>query len=204
MIAIIEFLFANPFILIILIGLIYTMFFRKSPAEKKPGNRPPTRPVGQPGSRPPAWPAGQPGNRMPNFGGSPMMPPKPVRKVPVFQEPPRHVQPQPPFLEMSGDPETGSRMPAEKQPVVTAIPAYELPNSPLNPAYEQMGSQAAEEKTDPVNKPTTDAASPVSPAVSKGTGPMIVPALLTKDDLTRAIIWSEILGPPRAKRPFRR
>lgn len=168
--AIIEFLFANPFILIILIGLIYSMFFRKSPTESQPGNRPPNRP------------AAQPNNRMPNFG-SPVMPPKTVQHAPVYREEPNYVEQRPQLKVLPGGQEFTDKVSAHDRPN-TAL-ADEWVDSNYSPGASVVPAQS-------------------SVAAGSRMNPIVVPESLTKDDLARAIVWSEILGPPRAKRPYRR
>lgn len=183
--AILEFLFTNPFLLIILIGTIYTMFFRKSPAEKQPGNRPPNRP------------AARPNNRMPNFGGSPLMPPKPVQQTQVHREEPRPVQQTQVYRE--------EPKPIAQRPQLRVLPggSASAPNVSVN---ERLNHAAADEWIDPNYASAVESVRPVKSPVTavSGVNSTVVPQSLTKNDLARAIVWSEILGPPRAKRPFRR
>lgn len=182
----ISFFMDNPFILFIIIGLLYTMFFRKSPIEKPPGQRQGQGP--RQGQRPP----GQHTNRMPDFGGTPVFAPKPrptsMRREPPAAEPdygslfeptPQAAMPQDVWKQ------TPARTPQATAP---SAPVVTLPTRP-EPTYAAVTSRAdlrpAYAATTSSNQAGTQAA-------------------LSPDDLAQAVVWAEILGPPRAKRPYRR
>jgi len=133
------------FLIVVAIGIIYQLFVRKSPLEKR--------------------------NRMPDFGGGqqrrPGSPPQrgvPMRLPPAKQEQPRPT-PQPIVVEEYIEPSAVIPEP-RKTPVTTRPEA-----APLEPAFAKA-SQTAES--------------------------------LSRDDLARAVMWAEILGPPRARKPHRR
>ncbi|MBW5444887.1 hypothetical protein GE107_02260 [Cohnella sp. CFH 77786] len=221
----ISFLLKNFYIVIIIVGLIYTMFIRKSPLEKPPANRP----------------ASRPGNRMPDFGGSPMFPPKPRSEdgrpadrrgaQPVERREPRSVErtdPRPEFREAGrpgesketrpdyrvgrpveyGDPQPEYGAPSRKSENTNPQPEYGEPARPIHrlPAAESDSSAAA-------GKPSRQGTAAAGLASTAGLAAVPSPALtvidegsdvLTREDLTRAIVWAEILGPPRSRRPFRK
>ncbi|WP_027088284.1 hypothetical protein [Cohnella panacarvi] len=137
---------SSLFLIVVAIGIIYQLFVRKSPLDKRP-------------------------NRMPDFGGPqqrrPGSPPQrgvPMRIPPARQEQPRPI-PQPIFEEESVEPR--------------AI----VPEPRTIPLASQAGSALPER---------TYAKSP-HPSES-----------LSRDELARAVMWAEILGPPRARKPHRR
>lgn len=182
----IAFITHNPFILIIIVGLLYSMFFRKSPIEKPPGNRP----AGQPGTGP---------NRMPNFGGSPVFAPKPQRTDTGTTV--RQPEIRPSF----GGLDNSAPEPAEDPYRQVPVPA--MPDeAPRTPSY------SLQERTEPVRPEqprTVPARSRQTPQTAAASYAALTPtdgnrANLTSDDLKRAVVWAEIIGPPRAKRPYYR
>lgn len=182
----IAFITHNPFILIIIVGLLYSMFFRKSPIEKPPGNRPGQRP----GSGP---------NRMPNFGGSPVFAPNPHRTDTGM--PDRQPAPRPSF----GGLDDPAPQPAEGPFMHVPAPAtsFEAPRAP---------SYSLQERTEPA-KPEQPRAVPararLTPQAPAELSSVHAPTdgtrvALSADELKRAVVWAEIIGPPRAKRPYYR
>ncbi len=178
----IAFITHNPFILIIIVGLLYSMFFRKSPIEKPPGQRPGNGP-----------------NRMPNFGGSPVFAPKPQRTE--TGTPARQPEIRPSF----GGLADSAPQPAEDPYMQVPVPA--MPDeTPLAPSY------SLQERTEPVRPEqprTVSARSRQTPQATAASYAVLTPtdgnrANLTSDDLKRAVVWAEIIGPPRAKRPYYR
>jgi hypothetical protein len=169
----ISFLMSNLGIVIFVIGIIYALFFRKSPLERPPNRMPD---FGGGGQRRP----GQQGG-----GGTPARPAsRPVPAEPQFLEPQRSApqpapRPQPEWLETS-EPEP---KPLHQRPVVIVQPGTdeEVVIRPL-----------------PIPQARASSRQPKAVAERQGT------AGLTRDDLSRAVIWAEILGPPRARRPHRR
>ena len=151
----ISFATKNFFIVIIIVGILYQLFFRKSPLEK-------------------------PRNRMPDFGGGqPQRPPgsPPQRGVPM-------------------------RIPAEKQEQRRVPSANNAPRPEPKPIVaENVYEDVYEER------PTAVAPASATPALRvASTHAVSRPAVMepTQDDLARAVLWAEILGPPRARRPHRR
>lgn len=139
----IEFLTSNFQFVIVIIGIAYFLFFRKSPLEK------------------------QSTNRMPDFGGE------------ARRRSERPVQPP-----------QEARIEREPEPARRAYFADESPS--------MASSEEPEEFVSPV----------LSAAVSKRTNWRAAgretDAVLDKEDLARAVLWSEILGRPRARKPHRR
>jgi hypothetical protein len=194
--ALADFLMGHLYMVILVIGLIYAMFFRKSPLERPPQNRPPRRPA----------------NRMPDFGGSPMFPaPRPPRRT----EDPAGGRP---------DDDAGLPQPAaawsEPKPVAAPAPSHpsrpEWADRPFGLAVEPEADNPARsgEALLAYEKPTAaQAAAAVRPAPPAEAAPVPETAglaadeprsMLSRDDLARAIVWAEVLGPPRARRPYRR
>ncbi|WP_372662898.1 hypothetical protein [Cohnella sp.] len=134
----ITFIMDNFFIVVVAVGIIYSLFFRKSPLERNP-------------------------NRMPDFGEGG----RPGQTAPDRQIPPPASIEQPPWMETRQQ----EGMPAKR-------------NSPI---YAPAGAQ---EK----------AILQRSQQSKTGFGA----EALSRDDLSRAVVWAEILGPPRARRPYRR
>lgn len=143
----ISFAMKNFFIVIVIVGIVYQLFFRKSPLEK-------------------------PRNRMPDFGGGHQRPPgsPPQKGVPMRIPPAKQEQPRP-----------------IPQPIVVEERVEEK-------AY------AAEPPISPVPRKLREA-TPVDPAVATAPQPT---QSLSREELARAVMWAEILGPPRARRPHRR
>ncbi|MBB6636226.1 hypothetical protein [Cohnella thailandensis] len=194
----IEFLLGNIYYVVVVVGLIYAMFFRKSPDDAK---------------RP---------NRMPDFGGGgqrrerPQGPPQRPRRpgeAPAGTKPQGRPAARPEREEPRGGLPGRQDAPA---PARTAEPAYEPAPRPAAspfeaPAYGEPApavpaalaaahaSQARADGPSPFaeERPAASSASPVYAPSAGGLQP-------SREDLARAIVWSEILGPPRARKPFRR
>lgn len=141
----ISFAMNNFFIVIIIVGILYQLFFRKSPLEKR--------------------------NRMPDFGGGQQRPPgsPPQRGVPMRIPPSKREEPRP-----------------IPQPIV------------VEERVEQSAI-APEPRRAPVS--TLPEATPLEPAFAKAPQPS---ESLSRDELARAVMWAEILGPPRARKPHGR
>ena len=233
-----EFVFGNFYFFILLIGLIYVMFFRKSPLEKpenRPGRQAPDRrPYGRPHRRPGdiypphlpggGFPAGRPsgrmegpfapGERMPDFGGPPLFPMEPPRRPaagPVILDdeearpmPAGPARPRPVLWEPDADPHSEMPFPYPA-PVRPGRPsAPEEPESgegpQPEPAWKPEGSAFWQETF----APASNAASKTAVAANAPREERAAPFSLPRDELARAFVWSEILGPPRARRPFRK
>ncbi|MEK8129662.1 hypothetical protein WMW72_17285 [Paenibacillus filicis] len=139
----------------------------------------------------PNSPGGRP-NSMPPFGGGGMGWPS-KGEPPAARRASAEAEPAPgrpvrssgqEYQSPSGSRETSvyDRMDEPAGPSAAAVP--------ITPRYAREGVQAS-------SRPASDApagsASPSSPLGS-----------LRPEDVARGVIWAEILGPPRAKRPYRR
>ncbi|TJY43427.1 hypothetical protein E5161_05955 [Cohnella pontilimi] len=155
----ISFLMDHFFIVVIVIGLIYTMFFRKSPLENRPSNR------------------------MPDFGsgGGPGLPQRPRQPGwPAGRQQAEHERP---------------------RPVERRHPAAEP--AAVRPSWADAVPEAAPVVS--VTIPAAPSIAAVPPSPSPAEAPQeSAEGALRRDDLTRAVIWAEILGPPRSRRPYRR
>ncbi|MCD9022992.1 hypothetical protein [Cohnella silvisoli] len=170
----ISFVMKNLGIVIFVIGIIYALFFRKSPLERPP-------------------------NRMPDFGGGGQQ----RRRGPGESRPPVAPTSQPEPVEARFPaPQRQTPPPAPRQQPVRLETRLPEPRSEINPtssytfvetedmyAIEAQPKRAARSQT----KATASSHSMRSDA-----------PLLARDDLKRAVLWAEILGPPRARRPYRR
>jgi len=165
----ISFFVHNPFILIIVVGLLYSMFFRKSPIEKRPGGRP----------------TQSPSNRMPNFGGSPVFAPKPPQGgAPVHRD-------------ITG---RATGFPPEESPQPVSLPRFDSPTYAL-PVQSETALRHAQETARPVQRQAPQARQ--APKSGQAAAAQIdTKVALTPDDLARAVIWAEIIGQPRARRPY--
>ncbi len=156
----VRFVMDNFVLVAIAVGIVYSLFFRKSPLER-------------------------PRNRMPDFGGG-----NGGQRRPPGSPPTRGVP-------MRPRPEQPAR-PRETPPAVSSAPP-EPASHQSSAAYEAPAAEAA---LKPREKPVSAAAAQAAPyatipSESFGNAP-------TREDLERAIVWSEILGPPRARRPHRK
>ncbi|MFC4599356.1 hypothetical protein [Cohnella hongkongensis] len=146
----ITFLTSNIQFLIVIIGIVYFLFFRKSPLEKRTQNR------------------------MPDFGGESRRPTeRPVRPVPAQTRPERYE----PVETTYSAPETFY----DPGPAALSDPA---PASRVSRSAAAAGSHQPDSY---VYESSREAAR----------GP-------SRQDLARAVLWSEILGRPRARKPYRR
>ncbi|BBI34732.1 hypothetical protein [Cohnella abietis] len=167
----ISFISNNFYFVIVIVGIIYSLFFRKSPLENKPPNR------------------------MPDFGGDGQ------------QRPRRPGETRPPVVETSHGEPVDTRLPApqrQAQHPARSEAALRLERE-LQPVRSITLPEVEHKVEDYLPQQSTRARSSVntskpvpSRAVSSNT------LGVTKEDLTRAIVWAEILGPPRARKPFRR
>jgi hypothetical protein len=143
----IAFVMDNFFIVAIVLGVIYSMFFRKSPVERKP-------------------------NQMPDFGrGGSTRPGRAEEHVPDYSQSSQSVSPEPRLSVSEGQMQQAA---SSEQPTLASgrLSRVQASNQqPRQPSQLQreMGMNS-----------------------------------LNSEDLFRAVMWAEILGPPRAKRPHRR
>ncbi|TVY09654.1 hypothetical protein [Paenibacillus cremeus] len=155
---ILQFLFKNWFILIVLFIIVGRIFGRIR---------------GATGAAPQQ---GRPSKGMPSFGGGPGTGPTSGREEGRARRMPATVQAQPTYK-------------ASTAPVMT--------RGADAPERASEAVPAATRTPQPIHKaPAEAAADTASPA--GGLGP------LTAQDAARGVLWAEILGPPRAKRPYRR
>lgn len=198
----IGFLLGNFHFVLVGIGILY-MLLRKSPLEKPPS--------GRPGS-------GQSG-RMPDFGGGglprPMRPagePKPAPRraqqpVQRHEGPGAHDRPWPPQAsgEAGGRETAAARSAGERQVV------YRSPGSPPPAAvpWDGEGESGGE------GVPSASAAQSAREdaayhAATSRSLPAQQPQAGTarqrpkRSELAQAVVWAEILGPPRSRKPHRR
>ncbi|XID95377.1 hypothetical protein ACF3MZ_13050 [Paenibacillaceae bacterium WGS1546] len=166
----------NNFIYVIIALGILSMLFRKSPLEQNPPNRMPD--FGGEG-RP------RPGGRPPVPGTRPEAG-EPSRPGPVSR-PPR--DPFPDGMEIPPAPRAPMPRPPAPRPSAQTPTVYDTPDA-------VAASFAAA-------RPTASASA--SRGVAPIAGSIAADArALTREDLARAVIWAEVLGPPRARRPRRR
>lgn len=228
-----DFLFSNFYFVIILIYMVYAMFFRKSPLEKRenrPGRQQVQRPEGQPAQRPGGGPAPRPhsrpgsrpapSGRMPDFGELPVFPPKPARSLRPKPEPVRAEEehpwvgrrmPGPELREPEWIPETSEPfpVPVHSMPGPTDVPDTPTDRGRLDLALSSdagglPGSSRSDSLRSDRSMSDLSRSAPAFAAVSAPAGERSEGISLSGDDLVRAVVWSEILGPPRARRPFRK
>jgi hypothetical protein len=170
----ISYLINHLGIVIFVVGIIYALFFRKSPLERPPNRMPD---FGGGGQRRP----GQQGR-----SGTPVSPSsRPAPTETQFPEPQGSVPPSAPPRQQSVRMETRQTEPKtlQQRPVVIVHPGTE---------------EEAITRSLPIQHMRVSSMHSGGVAERQGT------AGLTRDDLSRAVIWAEILGPPRARRPHRR
>jgi|HigsolmetaAR203D_1030402.scaffolds.fasta_scaffold00630_20 hypothetical protein len=199
--ALINFLLENIFIVIIVLGILSSLFGRSG---KKGG-----------------------GGRMPDFGGGPGGWPAPGRGAPGRTDrpgdvPARRSEPQPRQTEAQRRPETpwrpdpapprewkpGRNLDEHGQVVIADVrPGRAGEPRPAAPHSSRSEAPAApHRKASPSAAERTAAraaeASRIAPAlqVEQRAGRVIAGA----DDLRKAVLWAEILGPPRALKPYGR
>jgi hypothetical protein len=150
----ISFLANNFHFVIIAIGIIYSLFFRKSQQEQR---------------RP---------NRMPDFGGGNQRTKQPDREE--------------------------SRVPAPRREQTIRVESRRP--EPLSVTIgESIDAEDAYAIDEPAVRPESSArTNPIDASLAGNTGNSDSSRGLAGSDLTRAVMWAEILGPPRARKPFRR
>jgi hypothetical protein len=145
--ALVDYLLKHFVFVIVIVGFLYAVLFRKSPIERPP-------------------------NRMPDFGGGGAQ--RTGRPVPR----PAQSSPQ--------------RAPIPAQPILRASPPP-MPMAASQPQPERAPQSKEQERQTPYA-----AEAPAAFSVTGESRP------LTREQLSRAIVWAEVLGPPRARRPYRR
>lgn len=157
----VQFVMNNFVLVVIVVGIIYSLFFRKSPLEKR--------------------------GRMPDFGGGQQQQQRPPGSPPQRGVP--------------------MRTPTARQEPRSAPQVRSAP--PPAPEVRRPSPQPAEASEDAYAPPASFESTPVRDSASARTDAPTAAASApaigqpTRDELARAIVWAEILGPPRAKRPYR-
>ncbi|WP_239617419.1 hypothetical protein [Cohnella mopanensis] len=149
----ISFLTHNFYFVILAVGIIYSLFFRKSPLE----NRPP--------------------NRMPDFGGSD---------------------------QQTKQPEPEIRKPAPQQPRTIRVDSRQRESLPSLVEDKSTVDDAYALESSPIAMTNTTANMPKKQNAVPRTGGSGEVQGLASTELARAVMWAEILGPPRARKPYRR
>ncbi|WEK53058.1 MAG: hypothetical protein P0Y55_10660 [Candidatus Cohnella colombiensis] len=156
----ISFITNNIVFVVIAIGLIYRLFFRKSPLE---GQRP---------------------NRMPDYSGQN----SPIPSHPTQTHPSQTHQPQ--------QTQRSKKPPAPREQTIRTDVRHERPHPErvtLIPTTEVEDAYTLAEHRESGDKERSHVG---QSQASVGR--------LRQEDLARAVMWAEILGPPRARRPHRR
>jgi len=198
----IDFLVRHSYLVIVVVWLVYAMFFRRSPLEK------------------PRHPA----DRMPDFGGG-GFPRPPIRRA---QQPPASRRPgeRPAAPPHPGEParpvradrrapwpgaETAPPRPADgagRQPLPRAPQAdAAAPAVPPRAEARAAGGEGAAPPAVPGGALFAAAAAPppaaAGPSVAAPPPAGAASAGWTRAELARAVVMAEVLGPPRARKPFR-
>jgi hypothetical protein len=200
----ISFLSHNFYFVIMIVGIIYTMFFRKSPLERPPNRMPDfggegfprprrpgeTRAAGRPNTRPEAEKLPSPRPAVPTE----------TRRQPEWMDTrgpqPRNAQPE--QRQKPQHTETGWPPPRVEQPAMSVpMTIPELPDERSSDIDRRVSQDPRVSFTEPAQLSAP-------PRQTEHTRETHSPTDLTQQDLTRAVMWAEILGPPRARRPHRR
>ncbi|WP_027091132.1 hypothetical protein [Cohnella thermotolerans] len=215
--AIIEFLIRHYYVVIVVVGLVYGMFFRKSPLEKpNPNRRMPDFGGGgelrRPRQAPPggsarkraaeetARPAAPGPERSPGPEGEPLPLGRSERErtLPRSERSPES-RPRPGWLEARPAELPPQRTEAEQRPSRSAAAPSDAPATTVSRPADGLGVAARLEEAERTRE---------SPARSIGELPASAaeaPGIrLPRDEWSRAVVLAEILGPPRARKPYRR
>ncbi|MFB9280055.1 hypothetical protein [Cohnella cellulosilytica] len=151
----VTFLTSNFQFVIVIVGILYFLFFRKSPLEKRPPNR------------------------MPDFGGEAQhrRPERPGRPLPQSQP---------------------QQQTARTRPVAVPQPERSAYSAAERGVFATPDAGGMEELESPIfQEPTMKRAGALNGGRETRTA-------LQQRDLAKAVLWSEILGRPRAHKPYRR
>ncbi|MDG0793219.1 hypothetical protein OMP38_21990 [Cohnella ginsengisoli] len=207
----IRFLLGNIYFVIVALGILFVLF-RKSPLEKPPDGRPGNRPSG----------------RMPDFGGAGL--PRPMRPAADPKPAPRPMTAQQPIERREGPAASERRqppivtLPARPRSVDAAEEERGAPAGDRQIVYRSPGSPpptpvpwAGEGESGGEGVPSASAAQAAredaayhadanaSPLYASAQPQGAVSQARPKhSELARAVMWAEILGPPRSRKPFRR
>ncbi|RKP55217.1 hypothetical protein D7Z26_08360 [Cohnella endophytica] len=174
----ISFLTHNFYFVIVVVGIFYSMFFRKSPIERKP-------------------------NRMPDFGGSghprtsanPRQPHEPNQSSHPSQQPLQRPIQQRPQPQQRQEPNPLASRPAAKPDQSKREAPIRLAEAHVDPYAPELGPSAVAG----TSQPKANAAAARTVETQR-----VGAAALSRSEIARAVMWAEILGPPRAKKPYRR
>ncbi|MFD2333845.1 hypothetical protein ACFSR7_31685 [Cohnella sp. GCM10020058] len=201
----IGFLLGNFHFVLVVLGILFFLL-RKSPLEKPPGGKPGNRPSG----------------RMPDFGGSglprptrPAADPRPVQRPIERREGPSvHERRQPPIVAVPARPRSAERAEEERGvPMGDKQIVYRSPGTPQPTPVPWNGEgESGGEGTPSVSAAQSAREDAAYHAAAKASPPYAsvqpqaasAPARPKHSELARAVIWAEILGPPRSRKPFRR
>jgi len=135
---------------------------------------------------------GQPPGRMPDFSGE-MTPNSAPERSPEPRPVPQQSRPAP----QQERPETVYRSQMRMEPEADEFPgAHRIEESAGDRSRQSYGAAPHQARSRTAARGAFDQAANAQIA-GPGKG-------LAKDDLRKAFIWSEVLGPPKAKRPYRR
>ncbi|MBB6729712.1 hypothetical protein [Cohnella zeiphila] len=184
-----DFLGRYYFLIIIAVGLIYSLFFKKSPLEKGPAKRKPV-------------------SRMPDFGGGGF--PGPMTRRTSSPAPLRPRERPHEDKEPAPQPGIERRDPLAPEPVDSPAASIEPATPPA--AFPAPGASAAPSSAPAMTGSPTSASSAARAGLAaalaspeRGVSPAErAPAGWSRDELARAVVMAEVLGPPRARKPFRR
>lgn len=162
----------NIYVVVIIVGIIYSLFSRKSPIERRPKRMPDIEGGGRP------RPSGS-GEIRTHTGAS-----APVNRIPApaGQQSPHMPAEQPVWIGTRQQEGMGAESEVHVHALLGASKEL-LDNGAVKPARRTQ-----QKAIQPQSQPKKTASE----------------AVINRDDLTRAIMWAEILGPPRARRPHRR
>lgn len=206
----VGFLLGNIHFVIVALGILFVLF-RKSPLEKPPEGKPGNRPSG----------------RMPDFGGGglprptrPAADPKPAPRPMTAQRPvERREGPamperrQPPFVTLPTRPRNVERAEEERgTPDGDKQIVYRSPGTPAPTPVPWAGegesggeglpsASAAQAAREDAAYHAAANAVPYAPPQAQQPA---APSRPKHSELARAVMWAEILGPPRSRKPFRR
>lgn len=176
--SIIEALLQNLGAVIIIGGIVLSLLSRASRSRAgRPGGTGPSR---GPATR-------RPNPMMPPFGGPGPFEPDTRPQPDVFRERERRAQPQH----------------AQREPNAAPPAAADLAD--FGRSIELRPSRWNDEYAEPPAEPLRSSPPPAdrSGTVTADASPMREEPVLSADEAVRGMIWAEVFGPPRAKKPYR-
>jgi len=136
---------------------------------------------------------GQTPGRMPDFSGE-LTPSSPPERSPEPRPVPQQSRPEP--QQERPDTVYRTQMSRDQREVDEFPGAHRIEESAGDRSRQSYGTSSHQGRVRTAARGASDYAANAQIAVP-GKG-------LAKDDLRKAFIWSEVLGPPKAKRPYRR